>query len=242
MCLSFSNILFKFVDKITENIFIRMHSGDKTKEKLHIAVAGNIGSGKTTLTQLLSEHYGWIPQYEAVTNNPYLQDYYGDILRWSFNMEVFFLKERFRNILEMEQSPQTFIQDRTIYEGVHVFVANNYRQGHLSDRDYEAYMELFGLMTDMVRYPDLMIYLRASIPHLVSNIQKRGRDYEQSIQIDYLKGLNDLYDDFIYSKYKGKVLTIDVDNMDYLNNKQDFTQITQKIDAILYGMFPLDNS
>jgi len=209
------------------------------KEKLHIAVAGNIGSGKTTLTKLLAEHYGWIPQFEAVSNNPYLQDYYGDIQRWSFNMEVFFLKERFRNILEIEQSPATIIQDRTIYEGVHVFVANNYKQGHLSDRDYEAYMELFGLMTDMVRYPDLMIYLRSSIPHLVSNIQKRGRDYEQAIQIDYLKGLNDLYEDFIYNKYKGKVLTIEVDNMDYLHNKTDFTSITHKIDALLYGLFPL---
>ena len=210
-------------------------------EKLHIAVAGNIGSGKTTLTKQLADHYDWIPQFEAVTNNPYLQDYYSDIMRWSFNMEVYFLKERFRNLLEMAQSPQTFIQDRTIYEGVHVFVANNYKQGHLSKRDYEAYMELFGLMTDMVRYPNLMIYLRASIPHLVSNIQKRGRDYEQSIQIDYLKGLNDLYEDFIYKKYKGKVLTIDVDNMDYLNNKQDFTSITQKIDSLLYGLFPLDS-
>ncbi len=208
---------------------------------MHIAVAGNIGSGKTTLTELLAEHYGWTPQYEAVTNNPYLQDYYGDIRRWSFNMEVFFLKERFRNILEIEQSKKTIIQDRTIYEGVHVFVANNYKQGHLSDRDYQAYMELFGLMTDMVKYPDLMIYLRASIPHLVSNIQKRGRDYEQSIQIDYLKGLNDLYEDFIYNKYKGKVLTIEVDDMDYLNNKQDLTSITQKIDSLLYGLFPLES-
>lgn len=210
-------------------------------EKLHIAVAGNIGSGKTTLTQLLAEHYGWVPQFEAVTNNPYLHDYYGDILRWSFNVEVYFLKERFKNILQMEHSPQTFIQDRTIYEGVHVFVANNYKQGHLSDRDYEAYMELYGLMTDMLHYPNLMIYLRASITHLVSNIQKRGRDYEQAIQIDYLKGLNDLYEDFIYNKYKGKVLTIDVDNMDYLHNKQDFTSITQKIDSLLYGLFPLEN-
>lgn len=208
---------------------------------MHIAVAGNIGSGKTTLTQLLAEHYGWVPQFEAVTNNPYLHDYYGDILRWSFNVEVYFLKERFKNILQMEHSPQTFIQDRTIYEGVHVFVANNYKQGHLSDRDYEAYMELYGLMTDMLHYPNLMIYLRASIPHLVSNIQKRGRDYEQAIQIDYLKGLNDLYEDFIYNKYKGKVLTIDVDNMDYLHNKQDFTIITQKIDSLLYGLFPLEN-
>ena len=210
-------------------------------EKLHIAVAGNIGSGKTTLTQMLANHYGWVPQFEAVTDNPYLQDYYADIMRWSFNMEVFFLKERFRNILELQQSPKTFIQDRTIYEGVHVFVANNYNQGHLSERDYEAYMELFGLMTDMVRYPDLMIYLRASIPHLVSNIQKRGRDYEQSIQIDYLRGLNDLYDDFIYNKYSGKVLTIDVDNMDYLHNRQDFTFITQKTDSLLYGLFPLES-
>ena len=210
-------------------------------EKLHIAVAGNIGSGKPTLTQLLAEHYGWVPQFEAVTNNPYLHDYYGDILRWSFNVEVYFLKERFKNILQMEHSPQTFIKDRTIYEGVHVFVANNYKQGHLSDRDYEAYMELYGLMTDMLHYPNLMIYLRASIPHLVSNIQKRGRDYEQAIQIDYLKGLNDLYEDFIYNKYKGKVLTIDVDNMDYLHNKQDFTSITQKIDSLLYGLFPLEN-
>ena len=208
---------------------------------MHIAVAGNIGSGKTTLTQLLADYYGWIPQFEAVTNNPYLHDYYGDILRWSFNVEVYFLKECFKNILQMEHSPQTFIQDRTIYEGVHVFVANNYKQGHLSDRDYEAYMELYGLMTDMLHYPNLMIYLRASIPHLVSNIQKRGRDYEQAIQIDYLKGLNDLYEDFIYNKYKGKVLTIDVDNMDYLHNKQDFTIITQKIDSLLYGLFPLEN-
>jgi deoxyadenosine/deoxycytidine kinase len=227
------------VDKFTEFIFIRMHSENKKTEKLHIAVAGNIGSGKTTLTQMLADHYGWVPQYEAVTDNPYLQDYYADIMRWSFNMEVYFLKERFRNILELQQSPETFIQDRTIYEGVHVFVANNYKQGHLSERDYEAYMELFGLMTDMVRYPDLMIYLRASIPHLVSNIQKRGRDYEQAIQIDYLRGLNELYDDFIYNKYPRKVLTIDVDNMDYLHNRQDFTSIIQKTDSLLYGMFPL---
>ena len=208
---------------------------------MYIAVAGNIGSGKTTLTQMLADHYGWTPQFEAVKNNPYLKDYYGNINRWSFNMEVFFLKERFRHILEIEKSSQTIIQDRTIYEGVHVFVTNNYKQGHLSDRDYKAYMELFELMTDMVRYPDLMIYLRASIPHLVCNIQKRGRDYEQAIQIDYLKGLNDLYEDFIYNKYKGKVLTIEVDNMDYLNNKKDFASITQKTDALLYGLFPLNS-
>lgn len=208
--------------------------------KKHIAVAGNIGSGKTTLTELLADHYGWTPKFESVTYNPYLEDYYGDIKRWSFNMEVYFLKERFRDILEMEKSAQTFIQDRTIYEGVHVFVANNRRMGHLSDRDYEAYMELFGLMTNMVRYPDLMIYLRASVPHLVANIQKRGRDYEQTIQLEYLKGLNDLYEDFILNHYKGRVLTIEVDDIDYLHNKQDLKAITDKIDALLYGLFPLE--
>ena len=206
---------------------------------MHIAVAGNIGSGKTTLTQMLSEHYGWTPRYEAVNHNPYLEDYYSDTPRWSFAMEVFFLKERFRDILEINRSTQTIIQDRTIYEGVHVFVANNKRLGHLSDKDYETYMELFDLMTDIVRYPDLMIYLRASIPHLVKNIQKRGRDYEQAIQLEYLTGLNELYEQFIYEKYSGQVLTIDVDEMDFQHNRQDFAFITDKIDALLYGLFPL---
>jgi len=153
---------------------------------VHIAIAGNIGCGKTTLTNMLAQHYGWEPKFEAVSYNPYLEDYYRDIPRWSFNMEVFFLKERFRDILEIAQTEKTVIQDRSIYEGVYVFVANNYRMGHLSQRDYEAYMELFDLMTDMVKYPDLMIYLRASIPHLVSNIQKRGRMCEQAIQLERL--------------------------------------------------------
>ncbi len=206
---------------------------------MHIAIAGNIGCGKTTLTNLLAKHYGWLPKFEAVSYNPYLEDYYRDIPRWSFNMEVFFLKERFKDILEISRTEQTVIQDRSIYEGVYVFVANNYRMGHLSDRDYRAYMELFSLMTDIVRYPDLMIYLKASIPHLVSNIQKRGRDYEQTIQLDYLKGLNSLYDDFINHQYKGRVLTIEVDHMDYEHNPQDFKQITEKIDALLYGLFPM---
>ncbi len=206
---------------------------------MHIAVAGNIGSGKSTLTQMLAEHYGWTPRYETVSHNPYLEDYYRDIPRWSFAMEVFFLKERFRDILEINRSTKTFVQDRTIYEGVHVFVANNKRLGHLSDKDYETYMELFGLMTDIVRYPDLMIYLRASVPHLVQNIHKRGRDYEQAIQIEYLTGLNNLYEEFINEKYGGRVLTIDVDDMDFLHSRQDFAFITDKIDALLYGLFPL---
>ena len=208
--------------------------------KVHIAIAGNIGSGKTTLTEMLAHHYKWEPKYEQVNFNPYLEDYYHDIQRWSFPMEVFFLKERFRDILEMVASGKDTIQDRTIYEGVYVFVANNKRLGHLSDRDFETYMELFDHMTGIVHYPDLMIYLRASIPHLVANIQKRGRDYEQAIQLEYLKGLNDLYEEFIYQKYKGRVLTIEVDNMDYQHNPKDFKAITDKIDGLLYGMFPIN--
>ena len=206
---------------------------------MQIAIAGNIGCGKTTLTNMLAKHYGWEPKFEAVSYNPYLEDYYQDIPRWSFNMEVFFLKERFKDILEISQMSKTVIQDRSIYEGVYVFAANNYRLGHLSDRDYNAYMELFGLMTDIVKYPDLMIYLKASIPHLVSNIQKRGRNYEQAIQLEYLKGLNSLYEKFIGSQYKGRVLTIDADNMDFEHNPQDFKQITEMIDGLLYGLFPI---
>lgn len=209
---------------------------------MHIGIAGNIGCGKTTLTRMLARHYGWTPRFEAVIENPYLDDYYKDIKRWAFNMEVFFLKERFRDIMEIRKSNDTVIQDRTIYEGVDVFVANNRRMGHLSDRDYEAYMELYHLMTDVVEYPDLMIYLRASIPHLVSNIQKRARECEQSIPIDYLTGLNDLYEEFIYKKYKGRVLTIEVDGMDYEHNASDFATITQQIDSLLFGLFPLDQA
>lgn len=207
---------------------------------MHIAIAGNIGSGKTTLTRMLAVHYGWKPQFEAVSYNPYLEDFYQDIPRWSFAMEVFFLKERFRNVLEIAHTQETIIQDRSIYEGVYVFAANSHQMGYLSDKDFQTFMDLFQLMTDMVRYPDLMIYLRAGIPHLVHNIQKRGRNYEQAIQLEYLKGLNDLYEDFICRKYQGRVLTIDVDDMDYQNNRQDFQFITDKLDALVYGLFPLE--
>ena len=160
---------------------------------MHIAVAGNIGSGKSTLTRMLARHYGWTPRFEQVMNNPYLEDYYKDIKRWSFNMEVFFLKERFRDLLEISKSNKDIIQDRTIYEGVYVFTENNHRMGNLDDRDYEAYMELFGAMEEAVKLPDLMIYLHSSVPHLVKNIQKRGRSFEQEIPIEYLQNLNDLY-------------------------------------------------
>ena len=208
---------------------------------MHIAIAGNIGSGKSTLTQMLAKHYGWEPRYESVDNNPYLEDYYRDIHRWSFNLEVYFLKERFRDLLAIAESQHSVIQDRTIYEGVYVFMQNNKAMGNLSDRDYETYMELFEQMMSMVRVPDLMIYLRASVPHLVANIQKRGREYEQTMQIDYLKDLNEKYEDFIFHQYDGRVLVIESDGMDFENNPADFRKVIDKVDAELFGLFSEHN-
>lgn len=204
--------------------------------EMHIGIAGNIGSGKTTLTRMLSEHYGWTPKYEAVTYNPYLEDYYKDIKRWSFNLEVYFLQQRFKDVLEIASSDDVIIQDRTIFEGVYIFVANNKAMGNLSDRDYETYMDLFKLMLSLVKAPDLLIYLRSSVPHLVSQIQKRGREYEKSIELDYLEGLNNRYEQWI-SEYPGRVLTIDADGLDFQNRPEDFALITDKIDAELFGLF-----
>lgn len=207
---------------------------------MYIAVAGNIGSGKSTLTRLLAHHYGWEARYESVEENPYLEDYYRDIHRWSFNLEVFFLKERFRDLLAIEQAKKTIIQDRTIYEGVYVFMQNNKEMGNLSDRDYETYMELFEQMMSVVRPPDLLIYLKASVPHLVGNIQLRGREYEQAMQLDYLENLNRRYDDFIYNKYQGDVMTVEKDGMDFLNNTKDLAKIIDRIDRQLFGLFPTE--
>ena len=204
--------------------------------EMHIGIAGNIGSGKTTLTRMLSEHYGWTPKYEAVTYNPYLEDYYKDIKRWSFNLEVYFLQQRFKDVLEIASSDDVIIQDRTIFEGVYIFVANNKAMGNLSDRDYETYMDLFKLMMSLVKAPDLLIYLRSSVPHLVSQIQKRGREYEKSIELDYLEGLNNRYEQWI-SEYPGRVLTIDADGLDFQNRPEDFALITDKIDAERFGLF-----
>ena len=203
---------------------------------MHIGIAGNIGCGKTTLTRMLSEHYGWTPKYEAVTYNPYLEDYYKDIKRWSFNLEVYFLTQRFKDVLEISHSDDVIIQDRTIFEGVYIFVANNNAIGNLSDRDYETYMELFRLMMSLVKAPDLLIYLKSSVPHLVSQIQKRGREYEKSIEIEYLEGLNKRYEKWI-AEYPGKVLVIDADGLDFQNRPEDFASITDKIDSELYGLF-----
>ncbi len=203
---------------------------------MHIGVAGNIGSGKTTLTRMLAEHYGWTPQYEAVTYNPYLEDYYKDISRWSYNLETYFLAQRFKDLLEISKSDKVIIQDRTILEGVYIFVANNKALGNLSERDFDTYMQLFELMMSMVKLPDLLIYLKSSVPHLVSQIQKRGRDYEQGISLEYLSGLNERYEAWIAS-YKGPLLVLDADALDFQNRPEDFESVTDKIDARLFGLF-----
>ena len=205
---------------------------------MYIAIAGNIGSGKTTLTRMLARHYRWEARFEAVDHNPYLEDYYSDIKRWSFNMEVYFLKERFRDLIAIQQAGHTIVQDRTIFEGVYVFLQNNRAMGHLSDRDYETYMELFEQMMEVVSLPDLMIYLRASVPHLVGNIQQRGRNYEQTMQLEYLENLNRRYDEFINKKYRGRVMVIDKDPLDFEHNPKDFAQIVDRIDRTLFGLFP----
>lgn len=203
---------------------------------MHIGVAGNIGSGKTTLTRMLAEHYGWKPQFESVTYNPYLEDYYHDIPRWSYNLETYFLAQRFKDLLEISRSKETIIQDRTLMEGVHIFVENNREMGNLSERDYQTYMQLYQIMMSMVRPPELLIYLKSSIEHLVSNIQKRGRDYEQGMSIEYLSGLNRHYEQWI-GGYPGRLLTIEADNLDFKNNPEDFAHITDRIDAELFGLF-----
>ncbi|MBP5693717.1 MAG: deoxynucleoside kinase [Bacteroidales bacterium] len=204
---------------------------------MHIGVAGNIGCGKTTLTTMLAEHYGWIPKFESVTYNPYLEDYYKDIKRWSYNLETYFLAQRFRDTLEIANSKEVIIQDRTILEGVFIFVANNRDLGNLSQRDYDTYMQLFDLMMSMVKLPDLLIYIRSSIPRLVSQIQKRGREYEQSISLEYLTGLNNRYESWI-ANYPGELLIIEGDQLDFKDNPEDFQSITDRIDARLYGLFP----
>jgi len=209
---------------------------DSNHTKMHIGIAGNIGSGKTTLTRKLAEHYGWTPKYEAVTYNPYLEDYYKDIPRWSYNLETYFLAQRFQDVLEIARSRDVIIQDRTLFEGVEIFVANNHDLGNLSDRDYDTYMHLFRLMMSMVNPPDLLIYLRCSVPHLVEQIRKRGRDYEQSMSLEYLSGLNERYEQWI-ARYQGRLLIIDADRLDFQNRPEDFAFITDKIDAELFGLF-----
>ena len=208
---------------------------------MYIAIAGNIGAGKTTLTKMLAKYYGWEPRFESVSFNPYLEDYYSDINRWAFCLETYFLKERFKDMLAVQKASHTIVQDRSIFEGVYVFVRNNYERGDLSKRDFETFMELFDLMKSQMKMPDMMIYLRKSVPALIAQIQKRGRDYEQTMQIDYLKDLNDKYEEFIFHKYDGRVLVIDSDGMDFENNPADFRQVIDKVDAELFGLFSENN-
>lgn len=206
---------------------------------MHIAIAGNIGCGKTTLTNMLAKHYGWTPRFESVDYNPYLSDFYQDMERWSFNLQVYFLNKRFKDIIDIRKAHEDIIQDRTIYEDARIFAPNLHKQGMMSDRDFENYSDLFSLMMTLVEMPDLMIYIRSSIPNLISQIQKRGRDYEQTMRIDYLQGLNDLYESWI-SEYKGKLLIIDGDHCKFGNNPEDFRQVTDRIDAELFGLFPFE--
>ena len=204
---------------------------------MHIAIAGNIGAGKTTLTKLLAKHYKWKPHYEAVDENPYLDDFYAEMERWSFNLQVFFLNNRFRQILELRESGKDIIQDRTIYEDAHIFAPNLHAMGLMTNRDYGNYSSLFNLMENLVTPPDLLIYLRADIATLVGQIHKRGREYENSISIDYLSRLNERYEAWVSTYTKGKLLIIDVDKLDFVDNQEDLGKIMNKIDAELHGLF-----
>ena len=208
---------------------------------MHIAIAGNIGSGKTTLTKLLAARCGWTPRFEPVDNNPYLEDFYHDMNRWSFNLQVYFLNKRFKEVVEISKSTDTIIQDRTIYEDACIFAPNLHDQGYMSDRDFKNYTDLFNLMMSLVKKPQLMIYIRSSIPTLVKHIEKRGRDYEKSIRIDYLTGLQKRYDDWL-STYDGELITIDGDKINFEDSKEDFRKITDMIDASLYGLFPIGSA
>ena len=205
---------------------------------MHIAIAGNIGSGKTTLTKLLAKHYNWIAQYEDVDTNPYLASFYEDMQRWAFNLQVFFLNERFKHIIEIRNKKRkTVIQDRTIYEDAYIFAPNLHEMGLMSNRDYTNYITLFELINSLIQPPDLLIYLKADTPTLVSQIQKRGRPYEDLIRLDYLKNLNDRYNEWAASYNQGKMLVIDVDVIKFFDNKDDLGLVIEKIDAELFGLF-----
>ncbi len=204
---------------------------------MHIAVAGNIGSGKTTLTTLLAKHYRYTPHFESVDDNPYLNDFYKDMQRWSFNLQVYFLNSRFAQLIDLKEKGKPIIQDRTIYEDAHIFAPNLNAMGLMTKRDFDNYLLLFGLMESFVSPPDLMIYLRASVPTLVSQIQERGRDYEEAIRLDYLSRLNERYEAWISTYDKGELLIIDVDNNSFHQSKEDLGKIIELIDAKLHGLF-----
>ena len=203
---------------------------------MHIAIAGNIGSGKTTLTRLLAKHFGWTPHFEEVDHNPYLDSFYEDMQRWSFNIQIFFLNSRFRQVIDIRNSGKDVVQDRTIYEDAMIFAPNLYSMGLMEARDFENYRSLFDLMSKFLQAPDLLIYLRASVPTLIRQIAKRNRDYEQSIRLDYLSNLNDRYEEWISGYKEGKLLIIESDNLE-LENPEDLGGIIEKIEASLNGLF-----
>lgn len=204
---------------------------------MHIAIAGNIGAGKTTLTKLLAKHFRWEPQFEDVVDNPYLDDFYTQMERWSFNLQIYFLNSRFRQVLQIRESGKAIIQDRTIYEDAHIFAPNLHAMGLMTNRDFSNYKSLFNIMEELVQAPDLLIYLRSSIPNLVKQIHKRGREYENSISIEYLSRLNERYEAWIHNYSKGKLLIIDVDEMDFVDNPEDLGTVINRIDAEINGLF-----
>jgi deoxyadenosine/deoxycytidine kinase len=203
----------------------------------HIAVAGNIGAGKTTLTTMLAKHYKWKPHFEDVEHNPYLVDFYEDMHRWSFNLQVYFLNTRIRQLIEIRKGKDTVIQDRTIYEDAHIFAPNLYEMGLMTARDFENYASFFNTLKSLTSPPDLMIYLKASIPKLVDNIQKRGREYEENIRLDYLKRLNEFYNKWIDKYSDGPLLVVEVDNINFAENEEDFAEVVRRIDAQIHGLF-----
>jgi deoxyadenosine/deoxycytidine kinase len=209
----------------------------KVRKPKHVAIAGNIGAGKTTLTELLSKHYKWIPQFEDVDQNPYLYDFYEDMPRWSFNLQVYFLNSRLNQLLEISKGTETVIQDRTIYEDAYIFAPNLHEMGLMSKRDFDNYFDFFQNLRQMVKPPDLMIYLQASVPTLVGQIQKRGREYEENIRLDYLKRLNEYYNKWVDGYKEGPLLIINVDTNKFAENEEDLGQIIAKVDAELYGLF-----
>jgi deoxyadenosine/deoxycytidine kinase len=203
----------------------------------HIAVCGNIGSGKTSLTEKLAKHYGWNPLFESVDTNPYLRDFYTDMTKWAFHVQIYFLNSRFRQVNEIQGSNKPTIQDRTIYEDAYIFAANLHKNGHISDRDYHSYLDIFHSMITFVKPPDLLIYLKADVPKLVRQIEKRGRDFEYSITLDYLRQLNKQYEGWISTYNDGKLLTIDVNQLDFVENVDDFSYIVSKVDYELNNLF-----
>jgi deoxyadenosine/deoxycytidine kinase len=207
------------------------------KKPKHVAIAGNIGAGKTTLTEMLSKHYRWIPQFEDVDHNPYLTDFYDDMPRWSFNLQIYFLHGRLNQILDIQRGTETIIQDRTIYEDAHIFAPNLHEMGLMSKRDFDNYFDFFKTIQSMVQPPDLLIYLKASVPTLVSQIQKRGREYEENIRLDYLKKLNEYYNKWVEGYKEGPILVIDCDKNKFGENNEDFGEIISKVDGMLYGLF-----